>query len=266
MVSGLILLGIGMALARSGSRGGFLGLIAVGIALFFLVNRVALAKRLAFLGAVVIALAITAPAGYWDQMKTILNPTEDYNWNAESGRRNVAKRGIGYMMSRPITGLGVDNFPRAEGTISEGARDRDWGRDLGVRWTAAHNSFVQIGAETGIPGLMVFCSIVFGGIIAMLRVRRRLPRAWAHGDEEERFLFYAAQYLPVSLVGFAVTAFFVSFAYLDTIYILAALMAGFYVSLEAKSRRAGVPAMARARRPLQATVSFPGRRPSLPRR
>jgi hypothetical protein len=63
----------------------------------------------------------------------------------------------------------------------------------------------------------------------MVRLRRRLPRSWANGTREERFLYLATMYLTVALVGFGVTAVFVAFAWLDIIYILAAFMAGLYV-------------------------------------
>ena len=259
IASAAVLVGIGMAMARSGSRGGFLGMVAVGVGLLLLAQDVPLWKRFAFVSGVAVALSIAAPVGYWEQMKTILNPKEDYNWTEESGRKALAQRGVGYMMSRPMTGLGINNFARAEVTISELARQP--GRAKGIRMTTAHNSYVQIGAETGFPGLLAWTGIVFGGIVAMLRIRRRIPRRWASGDPEERFLFYCAQYIPVSLVGFAVTAFFVSFAYMDIIYLLAALMAGLYISMEAK-RRHGPPFAATAfvKRPVRRT----GRLPSFP--
>jgi predicted MFS family arabinose efflux permease len=93
--------------------------------------------------------------------------------------------------------------------------------------------------------MALFLSLVLGGIIAMRRLRRRLPPAWADGGPEERFLYLATIYLPVSLVGFAVSGFFVSFAYLDPIYYLAAMMVGVYVSVEAKLH-GGVPVATRA--------------------
>jgi O-antigen ligase len=139
---------------------------------------------------------------------------------------------MGYMMQRPFFGVGISNFPTAEGTMSEKSRTHVAG--TGIRWAAAHNSYVQIGAELGVPGLTLWVILIFGGIVQMHRLRSRLPKYWARGDPEERFLYVTAMYLPVALVGFAVSSFFVSFAYLDPIYILAALMAGLYVAVEAK--------------------------------
>jgi hypothetical protein len=94
----------------------------------------------------------------------------------------------------------------------------------------------------------------------MRKLRKRLPRHWARGDPEERFLFYAGQYFLVALVGFAVTAFFVSFAYLDPIYILAAFMSGLYVSVDARMRSGArldwAPARAASLPSRQGTIAF----------
>jgi len=66
----------------------------------------------------------------------------------------------------------------------------------------------------------------------MLRLRRRIPAGWIRGTAEERFLSLAPTYLAVAMIGFAVSSFFVSFAWLDPVYYLAALMAGVLVVIE----------------------------------
>jgi len=228
LVSAVILLGIGVTLARSGSRGGLIGLVAALVALLVLVKQVSVPSRLAMVVLVIGGLAVASPPGYWQQMETILRPTEDYNWTVPGGRKEIWLRGLSYMRSYPLFGIGIGNFGRAEGTISE--RARNWAPgEAGIKWTAPHNSFVEAGAELGVPGLVLWSSLVFGGIVAMRRLRRRLPKGWASGTPDERFLFLATTYLPVSLVAFGVSAAFVSFAFLDPIYILAALMTGTYV-------------------------------------
>lgn len=235
LLSGATVAGIGMAMALSMSRGGFVGMIAVGGGLLLLLKSVSVAKRLGFVALAATALFVAAPAGYWELMETITRPTEDYNWSSNYGRRQVWERGLGYMMGSPLTGIGIGNFARAEGTISDPAVN--WVPGPGrIKWSVAHNSFLETGAEMGLPGLILFSSLVFGGIVAMVRLRKRLPPRWARGDPQERFLFHLTLYMPVSLLAFAVTGFFVSFAYQDPIYILAAFMAGLYAAVPAKMR------------------------------
>lgn len=237
LVSGVILVGIGVTLARSGSRGAFLGLLAVVVALLVLVRGVSVRKRAFFIGAIGVGLVLASPPGYWDQMKTPFHPTSDYNWTAPGGRKEVWLRGLEYMWSYPVFGLGIGNFARAEGMISERAKNWDPSQP-GIKWSAPHNSFLEAGAELGLPGLVLWSWLVLGGIVAMYRLHRRLPQAWAGGDREQRFLYLATMYLPVSLTGFAVSGFFLSFAFRDPIYILAAYMTGVYVSVDRKLREA----------------------------
>lgn len=228
LVSGAVLLGIGASLARSGSRGGFLGLLAVGIVLLFLLRNVSVLKRAGAVTVVAAGLFLMAPQGYWSQMESLTEPTEDYNWTSPYGRKAVAERGVGYMLGHPVFGVGVGNFQRAEGLLAEVSRQRAR-MGVGYRWTAAHNSFVQAGAELGIPGLLLFCGLVFGGMIGMVRLRRRLPGAWRRWMGESRFLYDLATFLPVSAVAFAVSGFFVSFAYHDVVYVLTVFVAATYL-------------------------------------
>ncbi len=231
----VVVAGIGATIARSGSRGAFVGLAAFGLALLLLLHAIPIAKRIGFLVATVFALAIAAPPGYWTQMKTIFAPTEDYNWTTTDGRKEVALRGLGYMLDYPIFGVGMNNFWRAECFFSSKADESLPG--VGIRCTAPHNSYVQAGAELGLPGLVMWAGLVFGGVGAMIRLRKRLPRAWARGDPEERFLHLSTTYLAVAMIGFGVSALFVSFAWLDIVYILAAFMSGLYMAVHSKLRQ-----------------------------
>lgn len=237
-VSVLVLLAIGVTAARSGSRGMFVGLGAVVLALVVWVSHVALAKRLGLVLILAAGLVVASPQGYWDQMATLTNLEEDYNVTSYYGRLNVAQRGVDYMLENPLTGVGINNFPMAEGTISDRARGFVPGPGRGLKWRAAHNSYIQAGSEMGVPGLLLWTALVVGGIVGMRRLKKRLPDRWRVGDDEERFLYLAALYLPVSFVGFAVTSSFVSFAYLDPVYLLAAMATGLYAAVDRKTSRA----------------------------
>jgi len=223
MVALLALVGIGATVARSGSRGGLIGLVAVGVALLLFGRGVSFGKRIVTMVVVAAGLSVWAPQGYWQQMQTILNPKADYNYTSKDGRKEVAKRGVGYMLSRPIFGLGINNFEKAECTISEKARNTPAG--WGIRCQPPHNSFVQAGAELGVPGLLLWASIPLFGIYALLRLGRRLPYRWRRGTREERFLRLACPYFAVALVGFTATCFFLNFAWLEPYYVIAAFVA-----------------------------------------
>ncbi|HXI19811.1 MAG TPA: O-antigen ligase family protein [Gemmatimonadales bacterium] len=236
------IIGIGAAIARTVSRGGFLGLISVGLALLFLVRHVALPKRIAAVATVIFGLAAFAPSGYWDQIGTMLHPEDDYNMTSPTGRKAVAQRGLGYMMYNPFTGIGADNFPVAEATISP--RMEGWVVGMtGIKQSAAHNSYLQAAAEMGIPGGALFIALVLSGIIIPFQLRSRMPKAWLKGDREQRFLYHMTTYLPVAFIGFAVPGAFLSFAYNDPIYLLSAFNAGLILAIDRK-RREGTPGAA----------------------
>jgi O-antigen ligase len=152
-------------------------------------------------------------------MGTIISDT-DYNRTNESGRLQIWERGLGYMASYPIFGVGPSNFPTAEGTLSPLA-DRQQ-RGAGVRWNAAHNSYVQVGAELGLPGLVLFVGLLLAGFGALRAVVRD---AVADADRRRKNL---AQAMTASLVGFAVGAVFLSLAYSEMLYMLLALTVGLH--------------------------------------
>ena len=127
----------------------------------------------------------------------------------------IWKRGIDYMMTYPVFGVGVGAFPMAEGTLALEAREqRQYGRN--VKWSAAHNPFIQIGAELGVLGLIAFVALLVGAFRTLSKVRR--------GSPAEAAMF--AQLLTACLVGFMVGAFFSSQAYASYLYMLLGLIVG----------------------------------------
>jgi O-antigen ligase len=231
----LILLGISATVARSGSRGGFLGFISVGAAALILADSLSVTRRASMMVVAVVALVFGAAPGYWKQMGTVLDPKDDYNYSTLYGRKALAERGIGYMKRYPVFGVGMDNFSRAECTISPQLDTLS--RSGPIRCRAPHNSYVEAGSELGVPGLLIWVSIVVGVIVSLLRLRGRLPRSWRRGTDAERFLYGATSFFPVAMVGFAVTAFFVSFAWLDPVYILAAFTTGLHIAVRERTRQ-----------------------------
>jgi O-antigen ligase len=230
-IGGLVL--IAETIVISSSRGAFVGLLFVGLALLLFLPGVSVIKRLAYLGSITAVLAVFAPDGYWLSMKNIIvNPTEDYNWDAGQGRRQIAQRGIGYMLDHPVFGLGIDNFDMQEGMYSDYAKERI-ASGHGVKWSAPHNSWVEAGAETGIPGLLIWVGLVVGGVVPLIRLRRRMPKAWAtSGTTDQRFAYLATLYVPISLLGFVVCATFVSFAWSDQSYVVPAIAMGVQMCCE----------------------------------
>ena len=237
-VAGLVVLAVG--LIRSGSRGGFLAFLGVTAFVLLGFTTVPARARLAGLVAILAVAAASASDQYWTQMQTIVHPNQDYNTTSEAGRVRIWTRGLGYMAGRPMLGVGISNFQVAEGTISPLARLQE--RGIGVRWGAAHNVFIQVGAELGLPGLILFVAWFASAFLAL----RRLARQSRKGSDSATDAPRLAQSLMAALVGFVVGGCFLSLAYSDMLYTLAALAVG----LQKVSRPLGTPHVRAARRTL----------------
>jgi O-antigen ligase len=228
--AGLLLLLL--AFVRTGSRGGFVALMVMGGYLIVRFTAVRLQWRLAAAGAIVVVALGAASAEYWERMGTILSD-DDYNRTDESGRLQIWQRGLGYMLSFPVFGVGPNNFGTAEGTLSELAQRQQYG--VGVRWNAPHNSFVQVAAELGIVGLALFLAL-FVTAFKALRIagaRRRTPRG------EPALL---SQTLAASLLGFAAGAFFLTLAYSEMLFMLLAFVVAWHKVASVRPRQRPIAA------------------------
>jgi O-antigen ligase len=231
-----VLVGVPAAVAMTGSRGGLVGLVVLVAGLLVFASHVAFWRRLVLGGAVAATVMIAAPAGYWDVMGTLLHLEEDYNMTDQSGRKQIWIRGLGYMNEYPIFGVGVNNFTRAEVTISPLARNPVPGARVPMH--APHSTFLQAGAEMGIFALLIWVSFFWVAIVKLPRIRKRLPAHWATGSPDERFLYLATIYLPVTFLVVAATTSFVSHLYLPPMYILLAILGGVLLEIERRSPRA----------------------------
>jgi len=222
-------------IVRTGSRGGFLALVAVMLVTVATWTFVKVRWRALSAAAGLVIFLASANAGYWGLMSNLLNLSNDYNVTSVGGRIQVWKRGLGYMSGHPILGVGINAFPAAEGRLA-GVANLPGGR--GFKWSVAHNSLVQVGAELGVPGLVMFCAFLW----QLFRTAWRLSQR----DRSGQFALpppgaALAAVLLTSLVGFFVAAFFLSQAYGSVLYFLAAMVLGLR-QLAVRARQAPPPA------------------------
>lgn len=255
-VATAVLCGIPPVLALTGSRGAMVGLAATLPLIFIAMRRISITARASVAALLLVGIAVAAPAGYWKQMGTILKPSEDYNTSDEYGRIGIAKRGFGYMMRYPISGVGIANFSRAEGTISPIAQQRAMA-GLSVQWIAPHNTYVQVGAELGVPGLLLWLSLLWGGSVGLWRLRARTPKRWEWESADRRFLRELALFLPISYVAFAITSFFLTHAFTPPIYIFIAFHGAAVLFIRRELRADRLQARSAAHAAAQAATAAP---------
>lgn len=113
-----------------------------------------------------------------------------------SGRERWETMGKAFylMATHPLTGVGVGQSILALNDIG------------GVRWRNIHNVYLEIAVDLGIPALLVYLALLYRALRSVAEARR----AWSAADVD---LYYLAQGLEISLIGFAVAAMFYPVAY-----------------------------------------------------
>ncbi len=212
-----------LLLVKTGSRGAFLGLIVITAYLASYYRGVSRVTRLGTVAFVASAFMVLGGAAYFDKIATLLNPTQDYNWqgNSPTGRLEIWKRGLGYLADHPLVGVGVNNFSSAEGRLSTIAREMQ-SRGKGFKWSAAHNSYLETATDAGVGALACFLGLFAATFLKLrdvTRVTGRLPFV-----SRELVL---AQVFTASLIGYLVCAFFISAEYFVYPYVLLGLSMGF---------------------------------------
>ncbi|HEX6938517.1 MAG TPA: O-antigen ligase family protein [Longimicrobiales bacterium] len=210
-----------IGMVKSGSRAAFLAFGALTSFMLLRYRAVPAGRRIAAIVGAVILVALAGQHEFWVRMRTMLHPAQDYNWvgNEPDGRMEIWKRGIGYMLDRPLFGVGVGVFDVADGLLAPQARRQQYG--MGWRWAAAHNSFVQIGAETGVVGLLLFVAMLGSALRTTVRI------AFPAGGPDSRTVQAAmGQALTGVLMVYCVNGFFLSQAYGVLLYSTLALVVG----------------------------------------
>lgn len=200
---GLVSLVAGIIL--SGSRGGLLALAVAGAFILFKFATIRPSVRIAGLAVILIVAASFASDDYLDRMRTMLNPSSDYNSTEDYGRLQIWGRGMDYFAAYPITGVGANNFQFADGVLQESLL----GNADGASWFSPHNTYLQVLTELGLPGFLLFMTLV----IACWKGVRRLAKE--DPDAAQRSL---GQALTALLAAMLVGTFFLSHAYNPLVY------------------------------------------------
>jgi len=90
----------------------------------------------------------------------------------------------------------------------------------------------------------------------LIRLGRQLPASWARATDDRLLLYHATDCLSASIVAFCACSFFVTFAWIDIVYVLGAFSGSLMVLVQ-KVRDTDEGRVALAQ-----TTSFAGRRPS----
>lgn len=203
---------LGAALLLAGivateSRGGLIALmVSAAVAMWLAGGR---ARRLALVVPLAVALALVAATGTGDrfaQLQDIRDPATAEDFSV-TGRVSEALVAVEMFEDYPLTGIGAGNYIPLYGAYAP---------DIGLddrQEREPHNSYLEIGAESGAVGMVAFVALIFTAIWAAVTSAQMAAR---NGDGEARRLGIA---IAAGLSGYAVGAIFLHQAYPEYLWL-----------------------------------------------
>lgn len=208
-------MGLALLVILTQSRGAFVGLIA-GFTL--LLSRSINRARLIKFGVLAsLAVVMIAPNAVWDRFSRMkfLTETETIGQADTSAEQRFVILQIAFTIARENLATGVGLGAYAE-THSRYAEERqEWAFGGGSR--DAHNMYLSLAAETGIPGVLLFLGMLGSTLIRAAAVEKRLRLGHLVEAEQLRILRFG-------LVAFLVAAIFGGFHRVSFMYLYLAVL------------------------------------------
>ena len=193
------ILGYGIfATLSSGSRG---ALISVVVGTLYFLFFASTKRRLWAVGLIAV-MSFTAFSLLSEQAKQRIfsfskgSSASEEALESSDIRKRVLEDAIGYALRYPIFGLGPGNFSNVEGKSKPGM------------WEPAHNSYVTIATECGLPGLLLFIGGVGLSFQTFWRIRQKFQR-----DPEATRVAQAAACMQLMMITFCLAVGFLNFGF-----------------------------------------------------
>jgi O-antigen ligase len=221
-----------VVLLRTGSRGGLIGLAAIGLCVFLRVSlpgKVLMALAAGVLIVIAGALLPESLAVRYEHFFSATEATEDNRLSASDAaavggevgstlaRKELLLRSLKVTMEHPLLGCGIGQF----GAYSAG-RDTEAGRH--GNWQGTHNSYTQVSSETGIPAFIAYMAVLVTCFRTVGGCYRRAARMQSARAREIANVAFA---LRTALWAYAISTLFSYIAYSATLPLIAGLIVGF---------------------------------------
>jgi O-antigen ligase len=179
------------------SRGGFIGLICVLLVLAWKFGR---RHRLGVMLCSLLCsgfILILLPGGLTERLSSIYGTGGNEGALASAvSRQALLLRSLWVSLRHPLLGIGMGNF-----------------HIVSIREQVSHNAYTQVSAELGLPALVLYVLLM----VAALKRLRQIERETLSGQRRSQF-YYLAIGLQASLIGYMVSSFFASVAFLYYLY------------------------------------------------
>jgi O-antigen ligase len=216
---------LAFAVFLSQSRGGVLALTVMAALAWW--NSRHKAKLLGYFVAATLFMFAISPGQMLQRLQQI-----QFAGEAETGaevstraRVELAKAGVSMMEAHPLFGIGLGQFKSVEFHYNPVLIDLEPDPKI------AHDTYVQLGAEGGLPTLALYVAIL---LLTLTTCRRseKLP-----GIPED--LSALALSFQIGLIGIMVAEFFLTAQYIKEVWVLISLAPSLYaISLQAAAARA----------------------------
>lgn len=195
-----------VSIVMSGSRGGFLGLMAVLGVIWLASPRKILS--LIMVAILVLGIYVSADQKYWNRIGTI----EDTDEGTAKQRIDSWQAGWDMFKDNPL-GVGPGNFPVRFPEYQPDSFSRGmWGRQ-------AHSLWFTLLPELGIPGMLIYLSLLRLNLRDLWYLRRLYPKS-----EKQRFSYFLSVAFIASLTGYFVSGTFLSVLYYPHYWYLTAMI------------------------------------------
>jgi len=191
-----------IAIILGASRGGFLGLAVASILVIWRMRH--RGRNLALAAVLIIPLSVVLPVS---PLHRLLR-TGSSGVGSEQFHLQAWSAGLAMIESHPFFGVGVGNFKPLMPQYAPPGTHVD---------TLAHNMFIEVAAELGLPALLLFLGVFYFSYRTLGNLRKR--------QSAPLLVRQVATAMQPGLIGFAVAGSFVSAEYQKTTWFAFALMA-----------------------------------------
>ena len=203
-------LGMTALIVITASRGGMIAFLGVLLGAFIFSKQ-----KMTIIAISIILLPLgwmLLPEQYRARYETLAE-MEDVD-QTSSGRWEIWGAGVRMMYARPILGVGAGAFSAANGT-------GDFGR---AQYMRAHNLYIQLGATTGILGVLVWFGLFIRSFVKKLR---QLSRDTAISDKNRWIMIFSNSFV-IAMIALFISGMFGHSLFRYTWY----LMAGITVAMD----------------------------------
>ncbi|HXG85693.1 MAG TPA: O-antigen ligase family protein [Pyrinomonadaceae bacterium] len=172
------------------SRGGFLGLLAVGAVLVWKFGKKQRFKVVLISAVVGLIFILVAPGNYGLRILSIFIPSLDQVGSSDQ-RSELLKLSLLVTLRNP-QGIGIGNFPI-----------------VGIRNLDTHNAFTQVSSELGWLAAFAYITLIVSPLRKLAAVERQLFAS----SEDDSWIYYLSIGIQASIVGYMVSSFFAPVAY-----------------------------------------------------